>query len=55
MVSSGDRGATFQLINGVVIKGGYAGAGEHDPDARYIDLYKTVLSGDLTVFHIVSQ
>jgi hypothetical protein len=47
IVASGDRRATFQLINGVAIKGGYAGAGELDPDARDIDLYKTILSGDL--------
>ncbi len=43
----GDRAATFQLINGVAIKGGYAGFGEPDPDARDITLYKTTLSGDL--------
>jgi predicted outer membrane repeat protein len=41
------RAETFQLTNGVTIKGGYAGFGEPDPDARDIDLYKTVLSGDL--------
>ncbi|MHC4500848.1 MAG: right-handed parallel beta-helix repeat-containing protein, partial [Planctomycetota bacterium] len=44
---SGDRTATFQLINGVAIKGGYAGFGAPDPDARDIELYKTILSGDL--------
>ena len=43
----GDREATFQLINGVVIKGGYAGAGESDPNARDIEAYETILSGDL--------
>jgi hypothetical protein len=42
-----DREATFQLINGVVIKGGYAGLGEPNEDARDIEVYKTVLSGDL--------
>ena len=47
IVASGDREATFQLINGVTIKGGYAGFGEPDPDARDVDLYKTILSGDL--------
>ena len=41
------RIATFQLINGVAIKGGYAGFGEPDPDARDIELYETILSGDL--------
>lgn len=45
---SGDREATFQLIIGVTIKGGYAGFGESDPDARDVQLYETILSGDLT-------
>ncbi len=45
--SSGDRTETFQLINGVVIKGGYAGLGEPEPNARDVDVYQTVLSGDL--------
>jgi hypothetical protein len=47
LVSSGDRMDTFQLVNGVVIKGGYAGFDEPDPDARDIGVYKTILSGDL--------
>ena len=44
---SGDRQATFQLINGVALKGGYAGFGEPNPDARDVQFYETVLSGDL--------
>jgi len=43
----GDRTATFQLINGVTIKGGYASLGQPDPNNRNIALYKTILSGDL--------
>ncbi|MHC4072220.1 MAG: right-handed parallel beta-helix repeat-containing protein [Planctomycetota bacterium] len=43
---SGDRMATFQLINGVAIRGGYAGSGEPDPNARDIEFYETILSGD---------
>ncbi|NIP25716.1 MAG: hypothetical protein GWN67_15465, partial [Phycisphaerae bacterium] len=43
-----DRMATFQLKNGVVVKGGFAGIGEPEPDARDIELYETILSGDLT-------
>jgi len=43
----GDREATFQLINGVTIKGGYAGEGTPDPNARDIELYETILSADL--------
>jgi parallel beta-helix repeat protein len=45
--ASGDRAATFELINGVTFKGGYAGYDEPDPNARDIDLYETILSGDL--------
>jgi hypothetical protein len=41
------REATFKLINGVAIKGGYAGFGEPDPNARDIEAYETILSGDL--------
>ncbi len=44
---SGDRTAMFQLINGVTLKGRYAGFGEPDPNARDIELYETILSGDL--------
>lgn len=44
---TGDREATFQLINGLYIKGGYAGFGQPDPNARDIKLYETILSGDL--------
>jgi parallel beta-helix repeat protein len=44
---SGDRTATFQLINDVALKGGYAGFGEPNPNARDIEAYETVLSGDL--------
>jgi parallel beta-helix repeat protein/predicted outer membrane repeat protein len=47
ITASGDRMATFQLLSGVTIMGGYAGYGERDPDARNIDLYETILSGDL--------
>ncbi|MBW8040793.1 MAG: hypothetical protein FVQ85_12420 [Planctomycetes bacterium] len=45
--SLADREATFQLINGVTIKGGYAGFGEPDPNVRDIQEYETFLSGDL--------
>ncbi|MHC4546694.1 MAG: right-handed parallel beta-helix repeat-containing protein, partial [Planctomycetota bacterium] len=44
---SGDRIATFKLIDGVTLKGGYAGYGEANPNARDIELYETILSGDL--------
>lgn len=46
------RTETFQLINGVAIRGGYRGCpdgdcGSGDPDERNIALYETILSGDL--------
>ena len=47
ITASGDWTATFELIEGITMKGGYAGYGERDPDARDIELYETVLSGDL--------
>jgi len=43
----GDREATFQLINGITIIGGYAGIREPDPNARNVELFETILSGDL--------
>jgi predicted outer membrane repeat protein len=47
-ISLGDREAAFQLVSDVAIKGGYAGVGEPDPNARDIELYETILSGDLS-------
>ena len=47
VVTTGDRTATFQLINGITLKGGYAGAGEPDPNAWDIEENRTILSGDL--------
>ncbi|MHC4618732.1 MAG: right-handed parallel beta-helix repeat-containing protein [Planctomycetota bacterium] len=47
LTGTGDRRATFQLITGVALHGGYAGISEPDPDARDIELYETILSGDL--------
>lgn len=46
-ITPGDQGAAFPLLNGVTLRGGYAGAQAADPDARDVDLYATVLSGDL--------
>ncbi|MHC4314781.1 MAG: right-handed parallel beta-helix repeat-containing protein, partial [Planctomycetota bacterium] len=43
----GDRTATFNLIDEVVIEGAYGGFGEADPDARDIEAYESILSGDL--------
>ncbi len=44
---SGNRNATFQLVNGVSLQGGYAGYGAADPNARDIAVYESILSGDL--------
>ena len=44
---TGNRESAFQLINGVTIKGGYAGFGESNPNARGIKEYETILSGDI--------
>ncbi len=41
------RKETFQLMDEVAIRGGYAGFGEADPDAHDVQLYETILSGDL--------
>jgi len=61
------RSATFLMLNGVTLEGGYAGCGAPDPDHRDRLAYTTVLSGDLAgddepgfvnnsenVFHVVT-
>ena len=42
------RTETFQLINGITIRGGYRGLSGSNPNERAIALYETVLSGDLS-------
>jgi len=44
---TGSRKASFWIVNKTSLKGGYAGAGTPDPNARNIELYETILSGDL--------
>ena len=44
---TGNREESFTLIDGITLKGGYAGFAEPNHDARDIDVYKTILSGDL--------
>jgi hypothetical protein len=46
-VLPGDRFAAFELKSGAAFKGGYAGLGHADPNARDIAVYRTTLSGDL--------
>ena len=44
----GDQSATFRPPGGVTVRGGFAGLeSPHDPDARLLATYETVLSGDL--------
>lgn len=42
-----DQTATFLLLKGITIKGGFAGHDKTNPNARDVKLYETVLSGDL--------
>ena len=49
-----DPEATFQLKTGVTINGGFAGFGEPNPDERNISLYKSILSGEWTFYHVVT-
>ena len=46
-VTPGNRAATFQLLNGVALLGGYAGFGAPDPNLRDIALHESILGGDL--------
>jgi len=40
--------ATFQLPNRATLEGGYAGVAGTDPNARDVERYRTILSGDLS-------
>ena len=46
-ITAGSRVATFQIKTGAAVKGGYAGLGQADPNARDVTLFETILSGDL--------
>ncbi len=41
-----DPTATFHLIDGVALRGGYTGLSGADPDERDVQAYQTILSGD---------
>jgi len=43
----GNRNTSFALVAGVAVRGGYAGYGQPDPNARNTDLFESILSGDL--------
>lgn len=42
-----DQETTFLLVNGLALRGGYAGYGTSDPNCRDLQAYETVLSGDI--------
>ncbi|MHC4692830.1 MAG: S8 family serine peptidase [Planctomycetota bacterium] len=44
---NGNRKASFSLKSGMVLRGGYAGVQGPNPDARDVQAYQTILSGDL--------
>jgi len=46
-VAGTNREASFSLINGVTIKGGYGGVKEADPNERDVGRFTSILSGDL--------
>jgi hypothetical protein len=46
-VSAGDRTASFDLPQGVKVRGGYAGQGAPNPNLRDPKQYPSILSGDL--------
>jgi Protein of unknown function (DUF1565) len=47
--SGTDQTATFQLIDGVSVLGGYAGYGTTNPDARDVTNNQTILSGAIGI------
>jgi len=47
LVTPLDRYASFILVDGVALRGGYAGIGSANPDSQDVARYVTVLSGDL--------
>jgi hypothetical protein len=53
--SLGDRTAAFELIDGVALRGGYAGCSAPDPDARDIKVHVTTLTGDLLGDDVASE
>jgi hypothetical protein len=47
-VTLGSQGASFELLNGVALRGGFAGFGAINADARDFVAYETILTGDLS-------
>jgi len=53
-ITAGDRNATFQLLNGVNLKGGYAGFGKPDPNVWDAEAYETILDGHGKSYNVVT-
>jgi predicted outer membrane repeat protein len=53
-----DVSATFQLLDGVMLLGGYAGGGSVNPNARDVKAFQSVLSGEISKsnasYHVVT-
>ncbi len=47
IVTPGDREASFALVDGVALRGGFAGIGATDPDQQDPASHEAILSGDL--------
>ncbi len=52
--SPGNQEASFQLKSRVAVLGGFAGVDQPNPDARDLKIYKTILSGGLSKYHVVT-
>jgi len=52
---TGDRAATFGMLSGVALVGGFAGPAGADPNERNVHLYQTILSGDLAGDDVLSE
>jgi hypothetical protein len=46
-VVRGDRTSVFRMLDGVALRGGFAGIHGADPNARDMESYRSILSGDL--------
>ncbi len=44
---SPEQNAVFALVDGISVRGGYAGVGAPDPNERNYEVHRTILSGDL--------
>jgi hypothetical protein len=45
--TKGDRNSVFRMLDGVALRGGFAGARGADPNARDLESCRSILSGDL--------